>query len=351
MKLFLMLLLAFCLAFSRAKAQSIPWLYGTWNGETFFPNGPVTKRIMLRLQVTATAGNSFTATLSNLFPNDTTVRLEREITGKIEEKKMTVTHSEETYIRDVRTRNFWYDCTGCPVESNFSINQKNVVIQLTTTGCGDICNGITTFTRDTSTFDPAQKIQLAKWLGNSLPTDSNAARQVKKDTVLFAKKPIKDTAKKMEAAVAKAEPLLKKTTPAQPVIVARAEKAVAVADTLPKALSNRATNLIKTYQVTSPHIIIQLYDNAEIDGDVVSVFDNGKLIADHQSLTHKAITIAIDASAKNRHHAFVMVAENLGLIPPNTALMRIIAGSQKFELEVSSDFDNNAQISVDYTGN
>ena len=122
-------------------------------------------------------------------------------------------------------------------------------------------------------------------------------------------------------------------------------------DTIRHELTNRATNLIKTFSVSSPNIVVQLYDNAEIDGDVVSVFHNGKLIADHQSLTHKAITLHITATRQSKHHEFVMVAENLGLIPPNTALMRITAGDQKFEVEISSDFENNAKINIDYTGN
>ena len=362
MKLLVMLLiLSFCIG--DAEAQNTSWFYGTWNGETYFPNGPITRRIIIKLQVTSLSGNRFTAKLDNFYPNDTTVRLEREVAGTIANKNFVITSNEETYIRDPRTQNFWYDCTQCPMQSVFSINSDKVEIKITTINCGDVCNGETVFTRDTSDLDPAQKIQLAKWLG--LPANLPVVKEPekKKDTAIAIAKPTiqparkdsiitkpisrKDTAKMISKPVKKdtttiAATVLKTDTAVRP--------AIAQKDTVPNALTDRTTNLIKTYQVTSPHITIQLYDNAEIDGDIVSVYHNGKLIIDHQTLTHKAITLTINASPQSRHHEFVMIAENLGLIPPNTALMRITAGGQKFEVEISSDFDNNAKIAIDYIG-
>ena len=360
MLLSILLLFAF-----RAEAQNTSWFYGNWAGETYFPNGPITKRIIVRLRVTKVSGNSFTATMDNLFPSDTVVRLQRDITGTLAGKDFVVTSSEETYIRDPRTQNFWFNCTACPVKSSFSITGDKVEIRLSTFNCGDVCNGETVFRRDTSDLSSDQKIQLARWLHTSSipPTaktnkkqkdSSNAAVQpslviTKKDSAVVSPKPAR------QAPVPTAKPVNKDTVQViaathttssqdtlKPIIPAK--------DTTATALQTRSTNLIQTYRVTSPHITIQLYDNAEIDGDVVSVFHNGKLIVAHQSLTHKAITFTIDATAAEPHHEFVMVAENLGLIPPNTALMRITAGQQKFEIEISSDFDNNAKIAIDYTG-
>ena len=122
-------------------------------------------------------------------------------------------------------------------------------------------------------------------------------------------------------------------------------------DTIPAAIIQRDTKLITTYQVSSPHINVQLFDNGEIDYDAVSVYYNGRLIINNQTLTHKAINFSIDASAVNRHHEFILIAETEGMIPPNTALMRITAGNQHYELEVSSNTKRNAKIAIDYTGN
>ena len=121
-------------------------------------------------------------------------------------------------------------------------------------------------------------------------------------------------------------------------------------DTLPVVIAMRTTSLVNTYRVSSPNIVVQLYDNGQIDGDVVSVYYNNKLIVDHQALTHKAITFTINATASGRHHEFTLISDNEGTVPPNTALMRIRAGSQQFELNVSSSSTHNARIAIDYTG-
>ena len=361
----LLLLLIFLLSVSYSEAQNTSWFHGTWRGETYFPNGPITKRIIITMEVTKLTGNDFTATIANLYPNDTTVRLERVVTGKIVKKQLVIVSNEQTYIRDARTQSFWNDCTSCATQSNFSIGGGKLEIKISTVNCSNECDGETVFSRDTSDLDSTQKIQLANWLG--LPVNKPVATdaKTKPDSAIAIKKalPAKDTAmaKKIKkdtiAAIVKSTKIIKKdTTQIAAVKRNQTKKDTLIPpllpqkDTLPTALSTRTTNLINTFSVTSPHIVLQLYDNAEIDGDMVSVYHNGKLIVDHQTLTHKAITLTINATAADAHHEFVMVAENLGLTPPNTALLRITAGSQKFELELASDFDNNAKIAIDYTG-
>jgi hypothetical protein len=123
-----------------------------------------------------------------------------------------------------------------------------------------------------------------------------------------------------------------------------------VKDTTPVAITQRTTSLISTYQVSSPHITVQLFDEGQIDGDAVSVYYNGKIIINNQILTHKAITFTMEASAVNRHYEFTLISESEGTVPPNTALMRIKAGSQQFELNVSSSTTRNAKIAIDYIG-
>src|SRR4051812_20287533 len=123
-----------------------------------------------------------------------------------------------------------------------------------------------------------------------------------------------------------------------------------VKDTTPVAITQRTTSLITTYQVSSPHITVQLFDEGQIDGDAVSVYYNGKMIINNQILTHKAITFTMESSAANRHHEFTLISESEGTVPPNTALMRIKAGNQQFELTVSSSTTHNAKIAIDYIG-
>ena len=118
-----------------------------------------------------------------------------------------------------------------------------------------------------------------------------------------------------------------------------------------KALTSRANVLLETYHITSPDILIELFDNGEIDGDRVSVYHNNVLIVSNQTLGIKPITMNIHADTTNREHEFVLVAENLGTIPPNSALMRITAGKQIYKLSVNTDMKTNARIVFYYDGN
>jgi hypothetical protein len=47
------------------------------------------------------------------------------------------------------------------------------------------------------------------------------------------------------------------------------------------------------------------------------------------------------------HHELIMVAENLGSIPPNTSLMIITAAKQRFQVFISSSEQKNAKIAID----
>ena len=64
-------------------------------------------------------------------------------------------------------------------------------------------------------------------------------------------------------------------------------------------------------------------------------------------LSDKPITFTIKADGVPIHE-FVMVAENLGTIPPNTSLMVITAGNQRYELFVTSTEQKNAVVRVEY---
>jgi hypothetical protein len=46
-----------------------------------------------------------------------------------------------------------------------------------------------------------------------------------------------------------------------------------------------------------------------------------------------------------------MIAENLGAIAPNTALMRITVGKDIYKLGIKTDLQTNAKIVFEYDGN
>jgi hypothetical protein len=137
--------------------------------------------------------------------------------------------------------------------------------------------------------------------------------------------------------------------------LAKQNASVAVKDTAristTKAFETRDNVLLETYHIATPDILIELFDNAQIDGDRVSVYHNNSLIVNNQMLDKTPITLHIHADTANRMHEFVMIAENLGTIAPNTALMRITAGDKIYKLSVKTDLSTNAKIVFYYDGN
>jgi hypothetical protein len=91
-------------------------------------------------------------------------------------------------------------------------------------------------------------------------------------------------------------------------------------------------------------IRVDLYDNGEIDDDTVSIYHNNRLLAARSRLSQKAITFRIVVDDAHPHHELVMVAENLGSIPPNTSLMVVTAGEIRHEVFISSTKQKNAKV-------
>jgi hypothetical protein len=110
--------------------------------------------------------------------------------------------------------------------------------------------------------------------------------------------------------------------------------------------TTRETEVTNEIEVESDSLRIDLYDNGEIDGDIVSVFYNKQLILFNQKLTHKSIHIDIVLDSAKAENEVTLFAENLGLIAPNTALMRIRDGKKVYDLRVSSSLEKNATIRI-----
>jgi hypothetical protein len=108
---------------------------------------------------------------------------------------------------------------------------------------------------------------------------------------------------------------------------------------------------IKEIRVDTGKIRLDFYDNAQVDGDIITVLLNNKPLASNQKLTAKPITLEIKVDLDNREQEVTMVAENLGDIPPNTALLIITAGAKRYQLYLTSTEKKNAQVRFIYEEN
>jgi hypothetical protein len=116
----------------------------------------------------------------------------------------------------------------------------------------------------------------------------------------------------------------------------------------PKVLASRENKLVQTILTDDTEIKVDLYDNGEIDNDTVSVYMDKRLVVSKQRLSDKAITVKLRVDKSNPEHELVMVAENLGEIPPNTSLMIVYAGEKRYEVRIESNEQRNAVVRFRY---
>jgi hypothetical protein len=115
----------------------------------------------------------------------------------------------------------------------------------------------------------------------------------------------------------------------------------------PSVLKTRENALVKRIETAAGEIKIDLYDNGEIDGDSVTIYHNNALIKSHMRLSDKPISFNITVDQSEPHHEIIMVADNLGLIPPNTSVMIVTTASSRYEVFISSDKQKNAEVVFD----
>ena len=116
---------------------------------------------------------------------------------------------------------------------------------------------------------------------------------------------------------------------------------------VPEPIRTRENPVVKKIEAPQGKLLIELYDNGEIDGDTVSIYHNNQLIISRAGLSEKPITFNIDVDGVHNHHELIMVAENLGSIPPNTSLMIVTTKDRRFEIFISSTEQKNAKLVID----
>jgi hypothetical protein len=114
--------------------------------------------------------------------------------------------------------------------------------------------------------------------------------------------------------------------------------------TVEDKFANRIKTFVKEIPVTGDSIELRFYDNAEVDGDSISLFLNSKLIFEHIRLTEKAYIIKLAVTDLGASNELTMVAENLGTIPPNTAYMVVMVGEERYDARLESTEGSSAMV-------
>lgn len=114
--------------------------------------------------------------------------------------------------------------------------------------------------------------------------------------------------------------------------------------TIEEKFTTRKKILVTEIPVSGDSVELRFYDNAEIDGDSISIFLNDKLMFQHIRLTGSSYTIKLAVSELDASNELIMVAENLGSIPPNTSYMVAMVGEKRYEARLESTEGSSAMV-------
>lgn len=182
------------------------------------------------------------------------------------------------------------------------------------------------------------------------PAETVAAKpapQKPKEQVQVVVKTTEPAVKKTEPVVANNKPAPAKTeTPVvkaetKPVPVKQPEK---VDPTAATDLAKRKVETIQTLYFKSDSLELVLYDNGEVDGDTVSIIMNGTVIMPKVGLSTNAVKKMISTKDAGDSIKIIMYAESLGSLPPNTGLLIVNDGTDRYEIRFSGDLERNAAI-------
>jgi hypothetical protein len=108
-------------------------------------------------------------------------------------------------------------------------------------------------------------------------------------------------------------------------------------------LEKRNNKVFDTIYIQDNQVEISLFDNGEIDGDVITLIFNGEIILSKQILSEKPIELKISPE-KGKQNLLIMYAETQGKVPPNTAIMRAKSGNNYYKIFLSADDKENAGV-------
>jgi hypothetical protein len=111
-------------------------------------------------------------------------------------------------------------------------------------------------------------------------------------------------------------------------------------------LLSRKTDTLHRVQFSGVDSIeISFYDNAINDGDTISVFVNDELLVDKSPLSSRPLSFML-SKEWGREIIIKMLAENLGTIPPNTAVMVIRSKQGIQSYPMRSDLGTNGCVVI-----
>ena len=113
-----------------------------------------------------------------------------------------------------------------------------------------------------------------------------------------------------------------------------------------KRVTERRNSLVDQITVSAPDAVLELWDDAAEDGDSISIRLNDQLVVGgFPVLKQRQHLSVVLTPGENR---LILLADNLGSIPPNTAVMKITAGKIKKYVRIKTDLKQNNLLLINY---
>ncbi len=106
----------------------------------------------------------------------------------------------------------------------------------------------------------------------------------------------------------------------------------------------RKIKIERIIQVQRPQLKIGVWDNGVLDGDVMTLYINGKKVMEKYRVTKRKAYINVELNEKNNF--LVLHADDLGEISPNTVALSIYDGSKEQVLVMSANLKESGAVLI-----
>ena len=111
-----------------------------------------------------------------------------------------------------------------------------------------------------------------------------------------------------------------------------------------KELGGRPVTYIRDILIESDTVFLELKDDQEEDGDIVSLYYDREWIGKNIQVTKHPLRLFLPVSFGSEGSSFILHAENEGRMPPNTAEVTIFTGDKRYTLTLTSSKNASSGI-------
>ena len=101
-------------------------------------------------------------------------------------------------------------------------------------------------------------------------------------------------------------------------------------------------------QVTRRKLRVRVWDHNTIDGDIVSLKWGDQWILSEHTLT--AEPFELELTVHGFENSLTLYANNVGQVPPNTAMISVFDGDKLFRQELNADLETSEALVIQYRG-